>query len=80
MINIVSLRYIPGSDPGFPRRGRQSQERVTRTPPPSTNKATNSGFETQRRRDQKSNTGILVAPQKELVSSKIFLKNVLKIA
>ena len=35
------------------------------------------GFETQGRRNQKSKTGVLVAPQKGLVSSKIFffLKN-----
>ena len=76
MINIVSLRYIPESDPGFPRRGPQSQERVTftGTPPPSTNKTAHSGFETQRRRHQKSKTGVLVAAQKELMASKNFRK------
>ena len=32
------------------------------------------GFETQGRRDQKSKTGVSVAPQKGLVSSKFFFK------
>ena len=40
---------------------------VTCTPPTSMNK---SGFETQRRRHQKSETGVSVAPQKGLMSSK----------
>ena len=35
-----------------------------------------SGFETQRRRHQKSKTWVLVAPEKGLMSSKIFFKNV----
>ena len=39
---------------------------VTSTPPPSANKAAHSGFETQRRRHQKSKTGVSVAPQKFL--------------
>ena len=34
------------------------------TPPPSSNKAPHSGFETQRRRHQKSKTGVSVAPPK----------------
>ena len=36
---------------------------VTHTPPPSTNKAAHSGFETQKRCYQ-SKTGVSVAPQK----------------
>ena len=52
------------------------RERVTRTPPPSSNKAAHSGFETQRRRYQKSKTGVSVAPQKGLLSSKFFFKKV----
>ena len=36
----------------------------------STNKAAHSGFETQRRCHQKSKTGVSVAPQKGLMSSK----------
>ena len=40
---------------------------VTCTPPTSMNK---SGFKTQRRRHQKSETGVSVAPQKGLMSSK----------
>ena len=39
---------------------------------PSGNKAAHFGFETQRRRHQKSKTGVSVAPQKGLVSSKNF--------
>ena len=39
---------------------------------PSANKAAHSGFETQRRHHQKSKTGVSVAPQKGLVSSKSF--------
>ena len=35
-------------------------------PPPSMNKAAHSGFETQRRRHQKSKTGVSMAPQKVL--------------
>ena len=42
----------------------------TRTPLPSSKKAAHSGFETQRRRNQKSKTGVSVAPQKGLMSSK----------
>ena len=45
-------------------------ECVTYTPLPSMNKAAHSGFETQRRRNQKSKTGVSVAPQKGLMSSK----------
>ena len=38
------------------------REHVTHTPPPSANKVAHSGFETQRRRHQKSKTGVLVSP------------------
>ena len=37
------------------------RERVARTPPPSANKAVDSGFETQRRRHQKSKTGVSIS-------------------
>ena len=40
------------------------------------NKAPNSGSETQRRHHQKSKTGLSVAPQKGLMSSKNFKKNI----
>ena len=40
------------------------RERVTRTPPHSSNKAAHSDFETQRRRHQKSKTGVSVASKK----------------
>ena len=38
------------------------------------NKAAHSGFETQRRRHQKSKIGVSVAPQKGPMSSKNFFK------
>ena len=50
------------------------REHVTCLPPPSSNKTTHPGFETQRRRHQKSKTGVSVAPQKGLMSSNLFLK------
>ena len=50
------------------------REHVTHTPLPRVNKAAHSGFETQRRRPQKPKTGVSVAPQKGLMSSKNFLK------
>ena len=46
-------------------------------PPPSANQAAHSGFETQRRRHQKSKTGVSVAPQKGLVSAKNFFFQIL---
>ena len=48
------------------------RECVTGMPLPSSDKAANSGFETQRRRHHKSKTGVSVAPQKGLMSSKKF--------
>ena len=53
-------------------------ERVTCTPPLSANKAAHSGFETQRRHYQKSRTGVSMAAQKGLMSSKIFFKKLKK--
>ena len=46
------------------------RECVTHMPLYSSNKAAHCGFETQRRRHQKSDTGVSVAPQKGLMSSK----------
>ena len=43
-------------------------------PPPSPIRAAHSGFETQRRCQQQSNTGVSVNPQKGLMSSKFFFK------
>ena len=43
--------------------------------PPSANKAVYPGYETKRRRHQKSKTGVSVALQKGLMSSKFFLKS-----
>ena len=47
------------------------RELVTCTPSPSMNKVDHHTFETQRRCHQKSKTGVSVAPQKGLMSSKI---------
>ena len=46
------------------------KEHVTCTPPPSANKAAHSGFDTQTRHHQKSETGLSVVPQKGLISLK----------
>ena len=46
------------------------KEHASHTPPPTANKAAHSGFETQRRRYQKSKTGVSVAPQKDMCLSK----------
>ena len=48
------------------------RERISHMPPPSANKAAHSGFETERRRHQKSKIGVSMAPQKGLMSSKKF--------
>ena len=48
------------------------REHVTSTPPLSVNKVAHSRFETQRRRHEKSKTGVSVAPQKALMSSNFF--------
>ena len=52
-------------------------EYVTCMPLPSMNKPAYSGFKTQRRHHQKSKTGVSEAPQKGLMSSKIFFKKLL---
>ena len=52
------------------------RENVTHTPLPSVNKAAHSGFETHRRHHQKSKIGVLVDPQKGLMSSIFFKKKV----
>ena len=49
-------------------------EHVTHKLPLSVNKVAHSGFEAQRRRHQKSKRGVLVAPQKGLMSYKIYFK------
>ena len=48
------------------------RECVRHTSLPSMNKAAHSDFETQRRHYQKSKTGVSLAPQKGLMSSKNF--------
>ena len=52
------------------------RECISPIPKLSTNKAAHSGFETQRRHHQKSKTGISVAPQKGLMSSKLFFTKI----
>ena len=47
---------------------------ISHIPLPSVNKTAHSGFETQRRCHQKSTTGVSVASQKGLMSSKKFIK------
>ena len=66
---MLATKRSAGVTPELNLRGH-----VTYMPPPSANKATLSGFETQRRHHQKSKTGISVAPQKGFMSSKNFLK------
>ena len=48
-------------------------EHVKHTPLPRVHKAAHSSFETQRRCHQKSKTGISMAPQKGLMSSKNYV-------
>ena len=50
--------------------GKANTVNPYRTPLPSSNNAAHSGFETQRRRHQKSKTGVSMAPQKKIMSSK----------
>ena len=50
------------------------KEHTSHTPLPSVNKAALSGFETQRRRHQKSKTGVSVLPEKNMCPPKIFKK------
>ena len=52
------------------------REHTSQMPWRSVDKAAHSGFETQRRHHQKSKTWASVAPQKELMSSKDFLKKI----
>ena len=52
------------------------RECISCTPPQSLNKAAHSGFETQRRCHQKSETGVSVAPKMDMCPTKIFLKKV----
>ena len=66
---MVAIKRSAGVAPEMNLR-----ERISRTPPPSVNKSANSGFETQKGRQQKSKTGVSVAPQKGLMSSKNFSK------
>ena len=52
------------------------KEHASHTPPPSTNKAAHSGFETQRRLYQKSKIGVSVAPKMYMCPSKLKKKHI----
>ena len=52
------------------------REHISHTPLPSVNKAVHSGFETQKKCHQKSKTGVSVAPQIGVMSSKFFKKKI----
>ena len=58
------------------KRSAGIREHTLQMPWPSVKEAVHSGFETQRRHHQKSKTGVSVAPQKEIMSSKNFLKKI----
>ena len=47
------------------------REHISRTPLQSLNKAAHSGFETERRRHQKSETGVSVAQKMDMCPTKI---------
>ena len=61
-------------------RGESQGTYISYMLPPSTNKAAHSGFETQRRRHQKYDTGVYVAWKNGHVSHKKFLKKIKRIA
>ena len=50
------------------------REHTLRLPPQKANKAAHSGFETQRRRHQKSKTGVPVAPKMDMCPPKTLKK------
>ena len=65
----TGLRYMKEIDSAAMLTAKMSADvaaevNLTCMPPPSTNKAVYSGFETQRRSQHKSKTGVLVVPQK----------------
>ena len=55
----------------------EPQEHISCTPLSSTNEAAHSSFETQRRRHQKSETGVSVAPKMDICPSKNVFKKTL---
>ena len=67
LVAILATKSSAGVTPEVNLR-----ECISHMPPPNANKATHSGFETQRRCHQKSKTWVSVAPQKGLRSSKNF--------
>ena len=77
--NRAGLAQSVECPPGLTVRQQQHtrdglRQCATCMPLPSMKKTVRSGFETQRRRHQKSKTGVSVVPQKGLVFSKIFWK------
>ena len=57
------------------RSKKEIRVHVSCTPPPSANKAAHSGFETPRRRHQKSKTGVSVARESTYVLQKLKQEN-----
>ena len=75
----IEERPVTGCYAGRQEVGRchirgESQRTTSCTPLPSANNADHSGFETLRKRHQKSKTGVSVAPEKGLTSTKNCLK------
>ena len=70
---MAPLPCLPGKRLGGVAPEVNLRERVTHTPLPSMNKGAHSGFETQRRCRQKSETGVSVAPQKRLMYAKFLM-------
>ena len=65
LVAMLATKRLAGIKPELNLR-----EHVTCMPLPSMNKVVHSGFDTQRRRNQKSKTGASVAAQKGLLYSK----------
>ena len=61
LATMLAVKRLAGVTPELNLR-----EHTSHTPLPSTNKATLSGFETQRKRNQKSKIGVSVASTKDL--------------
>ena len=71
---MLAIKRLAGVTPDV-----NLKEYLSCTPLPSVNKAIHSSFETQGRHHQESKTGVSVAPQKGIMSSKIFLKTILEL-
>ena len=67
LVAMLAVKRLPGVTPEVNLRQQHK-------PPPSTNEAAQSGFETQRIHHKQSETVVSLAPQKGLMSSKFFFK------